>query len=218
MRFFNGQIQIFWESAGGGDFAPGFEPVKCATIEPPASPWCKCYGTFLMNSHVGLLEVVAVSETISNPYQQITNSASNVCIRVGLKGQCHEIFNHFLFGQRETLLGLHINKQKWVRKEIREKRVYVFYVYIVTNYADSVWCKLDNADTCRLSCWLCGHANDCADTNDKLWRLLKDFKGIIRQKLYLGVFTYPIVIIQKYENGGYILLNIKILTTRTKEF
>ena len=121
-----------------------------------------------MNSHVGLLEVVAVSETISNPYQQITNSASNVYIRVGLKGQSHEIFEFFLFGQRETLPGLHINKQKWVRKEIREKRVYVFYVYIVTNYADTVRCKLDNADTCRLSCGLCGHANDCADTNDKL--------------------------------------------------
>ena len=104
-----------------------------------------------MNSHVGLLEVVAVSETISNPYQQITNSASNVYIRVGLKGQSHEIFEFFLFGQRETLLGLHINKQKWVRKEIREKRVYVYYVYIVTNYADTVRCKLDNADTCRLN-------------------------------------------------------------------
>ena len=32
-----------------------------------------------------------------------------------------------------------------------------------------------------------------------LWRLLTDFKGRIRQKRYLGVFTHPIEIIFKYE-------------------
>ena len=47
---------------------------------------------------------------------------------------------------------------------------------------------------CRYSCWLRGHDNDYADTFGSLWRLLTDFKGTIRWKRYLGLFTHPIAI------------------------
>ena len=57
---------------------------------------------------------------------------------------------------------------------------------------------------CQSSRWLCGHINDFVDTFWKLWRLLTDFKGTIRQKKYLGLFTHPIAIIKKFEKLLYL--------------
>ena len=43
---------------------------------------------------------------------------------------------------------------------------------------------------CQSSRWLCGHINDYVDTFWKLWRLLTDFKGTLRQKKVFGcVYT-----------------------------
>ena len=44
-----------------------------------------------------------------------------------------------------------------------------------------------------------GHRQDYVDTFGKFWRLLTDFKGTNRWKMYLGVFTHSIAIILKYE-------------------
>ena len=58
-----------------------------------------------------------------------------------------------------------------------------FHVGVVLDYADMV---STTSLTTQTRCWrsqrLPRHSNDYADTFGKLWRLLTDFKGTIRQK------------------------------------
>ena len=105
----------------------------------------------------------------------------------GLKGPCHTI---------------KVTKNViWYFQKLR--------VHIVVDYADTCWnsrwlrghnvsVATDYADTMSISCWLCGQGVgevvDYADTimtmqtlSEKIWRLLTDFKGTIRQKRYENV-------------------------------
>ena len=47
--------------------------------------------------------------------------------------------------------------------------------------------------------------------NDNIHKNLTDFKGTIRQKRYLGVFTHPIAKFKKYENPHYIKKTCHVL-------
>ena len=58
-----------------------------------------------------------------------------------------------------------------------------------------VFTKIFTKNICPRSHRLRGHGQDYTDTFKKLWRLPTDFKGTIRWKRYLGVFTNPIAII-----------------------
>ena len=103
-----------------------------------------------------------------------------------LKGQCHEIFDHF-FAQK-IRPGPHLNRRfhelfqcqrgQWLRWHC---------VSDVSHYADTVSEYSTNTRTlCQRSQWLRGHGQDYVDTLGKLFRLLTDLKGTIRQKKLLG--------------------------------
>ena len=124
-----------------------FQKLNYYTIHyPPPPPFPTCF----------LLRILTdVQCAVSSVYMKI---------KFLLKGQCHEIFDHF-FGLKDSTWGLY-EQMKMVSP----------------NFS---FLRRDLWKTCRTVG--VGIVSDDLDTFEKRWRLLTDFKGTIRQKNYLDV-------------------------------
>ena len=142
----------------------------------------------------------------SSPAWPTTRSTSPSSSQTGTWTLTTKIWLFFLRGLKGPCHTIKVTKNViWYFQKLR--------VHLVVDYADTCWnsrwlrghnvsVATDYADTMSISCWLCGQGVgevvDYADTimtmqtlSEKLWRLLTDFKGTIRQKRYLVCVYTP---------------------------